>query len=249
MRYKLLLPCLVVVAAALSLLLALHHLDARRAPTAQPLQSFELNAQGMIGASTEDSDERAINGAAAAEDATSSCDGNAPGMADPAAVYCDELGYEFQIVDGAKGQYGVCVLPDGSSCDAWRFLEGTCGQGYSYCAKQGYDIITKTDGKNSLSRAYSVCVQGQQEIGPVTELMRLSEKATRGSSHAEQRPSSRGALNRTRSSICPCFLRLEELQWTGLDDLCEGTGDLRRLLGVFSRRHSRGGIQHQHNQP
>jgi len=109
-------------------------------------------------------------------------------MADPAAVYCHELGYEYQVVDGAKGQYGVCDFPDGSSCDAWRFLEGMCGQGYSYCAKQGYGLITKTDGKDSLSRAYSVCVQGQQEIGSVTELMRLSEKATKGSVRPEQSP-------------------------------------------------------------
>jgi len=123
-----------------------------------------------------------------AAEAALGCDGNAPGMADPSAVYCHELGYEFQIVDGAGGQYGVCVFPDGSSCDAWRFLEGTCGQGYSYCAKQGYDLITKTDGRDPLSRAYSVCVQDQKEIGPVTELMRLSEKATTGAFSAEQSP-------------------------------------------------------------
>jgi putative hemolysin len=121
-------------------------------------------------------------------EATSGCDGNAPGMADPAAVYCSELGYSYELVNTSEGQHGICVFPDGSRCDAWRFLEGTCGQGHSYCAKHGYDLITKTDGRDPLSRAYSVCVQGQREIGSVTELMRLSERATRGSARPEQRP-------------------------------------------------------------
>jgi len=187
-RYKLSFLGLVVVAGVLSSLLVLHHLDAKQAPAAQPLQAFELDSQGRIGASTSDSAERAVNGIAAPDDATSSCGGNAPGMADPAAVYCRELGYAYEIVDTSEGQHGVCILSDNSSCDAWGFLQGTCGQGYSYCAKQGYGLITKTDGRNPLSREYSVCVQGQEEIGPVTELMRLSEKATRGSVPAEQSP-------------------------------------------------------------
>jgi C1A family cysteine protease len=110
-------------------------------------------------------------------------------MADPAAVYCRELAYEYRVVDTDEGQHGICVFPDGSRCDAWGFLEGKCGQAYSYCAKQGYGLVTKTDGKNSLSSEYSVCVQGQEEIGSVTELMHLSEKATRGSFNAEQSPS------------------------------------------------------------
>jgi len=188
LRYKLSFLALLAGAGALALFLVLLHSHANQAPAAQTFQSFELDAQGQIGGSTSESAESALGLAAAPGDATSTCGGNAPGMADPAAVYCHELGYEYQVVDGAKGQYGVCDFPDGSSCDAWRFLEGMCGQGYSYCAKQGYGLITKTDGKDSLSRAYSVCVQGQQEIGSVTELMRLSEKATKGSVRPEQSP-------------------------------------------------------------
>jgi C1A family cysteine protease len=187
MRYKLSFLGLVVVAGVLSSLLVLRHLDAKQAPAAQPLQSFGLDADVGAGGSAQPSSRvQAPEGNVAPDDATSTCSGNAPGMADPSAVYCHELGYEYQVVDGGEGQYGTCVFPDGSSCDAWGFLEGTCGQSYSYCAKQGYGLITKTDGKDSLSRAYSVCVQGQQEIGSVTELMHLSEKATRGSTRPEQ---------------------------------------------------------------
>jgi len=126
-----------------------------------------------------------------AAEAASGCDGNAPGMADPAAVYCSELGYSYEIVGTGDGQYGVCVLPDGSKCDAWGFLEGTCGQSYSYCARQGYDLITKTDGRNALSREYGVCVHDQQEVGPVTGLMNLSEKASKGALPVQQAPSAR----------------------------------------------------------
>jgi putative hemolysin len=121
-------------------------------------------------------------------DAASGCDGNAPGMADPAAVYCSELGYAYEVVDTGEGQQGICVLPDGSRCDAWGFLEGKCGQSYSYCARQGYKVITKTDGKDAFSREYGVCVHDEQEVGPVTELTSLSEKATRGAAPAQQAP-------------------------------------------------------------
>jgi len=117
------------------------------------------------------------------------CDGNAPGMANPAAVYCRELGYEYEIVDAARGQYGVCVLPDNSRCAGWSFLEGKCGGSYSYCARQGYDLITKSDGRNPFSREYSVCVHDQEEIGAATDLMGLSEKATKGSLPVGQSPS------------------------------------------------------------
>jgi subtilisin-like proprotein convertase family protein/C1A family cysteine protease len=119
-------------------------------------------------------------------DATSACGGGAPGMANPAAVYCDELGYEYQVVDAAEGQHGICVLPDGSECDGWGFLQGKCGQSYSYCATQGYDLVTKSDGKNSFSGEYGVCVRDGQEVGSVTELMGLAEKATKGSRRVEQ---------------------------------------------------------------
>jgi len=124
----------------------------------------------------------------ASNDTTSGCDGNALGMANPAAVYCHELGYQYRIVDTDEGQSGTCIFPGGSRCNDWGFLEGKCGQSYSYCARQGYDLITKTDGRNPFSRQYSVCVHDQEEIGPVTELMGLSEKATKGAFSAPQSP-------------------------------------------------------------
>jgi len=134
----------------------------------------------------------ALEGAPPAQEAVdvaSSCGEGALGMANPAAVYCRELGYEYEIVDAASGQYGICVLPNGGRCAGWSFLEGRCGGSYSYCARQGYGSITRTDGRNAFSRAYSVCVHDQEEIGAATELMGLSEKATKGSLPVGQSPS------------------------------------------------------------
>jgi C1A family cysteine protease/putative hemolysin len=130
----------------------------------------------------------ALDDEIASNDAASTCGQDAFGMANPAAVYCRELGYEYQIVDTAGGQDGICVLPNGRSCGGWSFLEGSCGGSYSYCARHGYGWATKTDGRNPFSRTYSVCVRGQQEIGAATELMGLSEKATKGSVPVAQSP-------------------------------------------------------------
>jgi hypothetical protein len=82
-----------------------------------------------------------------------------------------ELGYELRIVDTDEGQHGVCVFPDGSECEEWAFLQGKCGETHSYCARHGYDQITKTGGESPYSSEYSVCVQDQEEVGAVTELM------------------------------------------------------------------------------
>ena len=122
-------------------------------------------------------------------DTAMGCDGNAAGMANPAAVYCHELGYEYEIVDTAEGQYGTCAFPDDSKCEAWRFLEGKCGQSHSYCARHGYALITKSEGKNPFSIDYRVCVHDGREIGAVTGLMGLREKASRGTFAADQRSS------------------------------------------------------------
>ena len=110
------------------------------------------------------------------------------GMNNPAAVYCEELGYEYKIVQTEQGERGICVIPDtGEEFDAWDFLEGKVGQEYSYCTLNGYDTITVTDGKNSFSSEYAVCVAKNQfdsehsvsstsESMSVTDLMDLEEK-------------------------------------------------------------------------
>jgi putative hemolysin len=52
------------------------------------------------------------------------------GSANPAAVFCQEQGYDWQVrTDQNGGQYGVCFFPDGSECDEWGFFNGQCSPG------------------------------------------------------------------------------------------------------------------------
>ena len=258
MRYKLSVLGLVVVAGVLSLLLVLRHLDTNQATTAQPLQSFDSDAQGEIRGSIGESVPKLPGALAqapqdnvAADDTASSCDGNAPGMADPAAVYCQKLGYAYETVDASGGQHGVCVLPDGGRCDAWGFLEGKCGKGYSYCARQGYDVTTKTDGKDPLSQRVQCLRSGPEGDWSCDGTDALERRGyQRGFLRRAGRTfSSRRAFSGIRDGGCTVLVRLEELQRTGLDDFCQGPGKLRLLLGVLSRWHSGGRIQHQYKQP
>lgn len=48
-------------------------------------------------------------------------------MPNPASVYCEQNGYTLEIRTAADGsQSGVCVFPDGSSCDEWAYYRGEC---------------------------------------------------------------------------------------------------------------------------
>jgi len=104
--------------------------------------------------------------------------GSGPGMPNPADVYCSEMGYELKNITGKDGgQHSICILPDGSSCDAWRFFEGKCGKEYSYCARQGHGLKVKSDGKNSFSSDYAVCVdKSGKEVGSMTDLLDLKKR-------------------------------------------------------------------------
>ena len=61
-------------------------------------------------------------------------------LANPAAVYCRDLGYDSKVEEGPGGQYGICILPDGSEVDEWQFYKGKTGGKYSYCAQKGYEL-------------------------------------------------------------------------------------------------------------
>lgn len=96
-------------------------------------------------------------------------------MPNPAAVYCNELGYKYDLVKTAQGEKGICILPD-EKCDEWDFFAGKCGKDYSYCVKNGYDIETVSDGKNPYSPEYAVCVPKTpyQKETSVTDFIKLS---------------------------------------------------------------------------
>jgi putative hemolysin len=46
----------------------------------------------------------------------------------PASVYCTQQGNKLEIRTAADGsQSGVCVFPDGNTCDEWAYFRGECG--------------------------------------------------------------------------------------------------------------------------
>lgn len=50
------------------------------------------------------------------------------GMPNPASVYCTQNGNKLEIHTAADGsQSGVCIFPDGSTCDEWDYFRGECG--------------------------------------------------------------------------------------------------------------------------
>jgi uncharacterized protein len=55
-------------------------------------------------------------------------EGNQVNMPNPASVYCTQQGNKLEIHTAADGsQSGVCIFPDGSTCDEWAYYRGECG--------------------------------------------------------------------------------------------------------------------------
>ena len=51
-----------------------------------------------------------------------------PNLPNPASVYCEQNGNKLEIQTASDGsQSGVCVFPDGSTCDEWAYFRGECG--------------------------------------------------------------------------------------------------------------------------
>jgi putative hemolysin len=79
-------------------------------------------------------------------------DENIVGMANPAAVYCEGLGYTMENVQRNGGSDADCIFPDGSRCGQWDFFSGRCGQEFTYCEMQGGTI---QEGANILTCHFS----------------------------------------------------------------------------------------------
>lgn len=49
-------------------------------------------------------------------------------MPNPASVYCEQNGNKLEILTGTDGsQSGICIFPDGTTCDEWAYFRGECG--------------------------------------------------------------------------------------------------------------------------
>lgn len=99
-------------------------------------------------------------------------------LKNPAAVYCKEMGYTWDVEEINSAQIDLCKFSDTILCYAYEFLVGTCGTEYSYCSKMGYEIKTVTglDRCRSVPTYLecSVCVLENGTEVEVTKLMGLS---------------------------------------------------------------------------
>ncbi len=104
------------------------------------------------------------------------------GLLNPAGVYCEKLGYTYEINQTEEGAFGICQFPDSSTCGTWDFLKGKCGKEFSYCIKEGYEIKTISDSdkcSSIYSKECAVCVLENGIEIEVTKLMNLSFQGSR----------------------------------------------------------------------
>lgn len=85
-------------------------------------------------------------------------------LQNPSYVYCTALNHTYLVETQDDGsQTGVCVI-NGTKYNAWDFFAGKVAQEHSYCALQGYEIATRSQGGSAYSPEYGVCVQPQITI-------------------------------------------------------------------------------------
>jgi len=100
------------------------------------------------------------------------------GFVNPAAKYCEKLGYRYEIVNSkAGGDVGMVHLPDGRIVNEWDFFKGKVGQEFSYPARYGYDVTTETVEENGFQVERAVCivpVKGIEERIPLIEFMEMN---------------------------------------------------------------------------
>lgn len=66
-------------------------------------------------------------------------------LANPASVNCVNKGGTLRMETNSAGQYGICVLKNGTECEEWAFFRGECplpfdemvaAQAQSFCSRE-----------------------------------------------------------------------------------------------------------------
>ncbi len=66
-------------------------------------------------------------------------------LPNPASVNCEQNGNTLEIRTAADGsQSGVCIFPDGSTCDEWAYFRGECKAGDSLNATEALETPGST---------------------------------------------------------------------------------------------------------
>jgi hypothetical protein len=66
------------------------------------------------------------------------------GFRNPAAAYCELMGYRYGIeIDATGASVGMVLLPNDEKVNAWDFYKGKVGQDFTYGALRGFDVSTE----------------------------------------------------------------------------------------------------------
>ncbi len=76
-------------------------------------------------------------------------------MPNPASVYCTQNGNKLEIRTAADGsQSGICIFPDGSTCDEWAYFRGECGQATQQSPTPAMEVVATTTPNSGGSGGY-----------------------------------------------------------------------------------------------
>ena len=97
----------------------------------------------------------------------------------PSAVYCEKLGYRFEVVKTPEGEDGVCNVPGDKAIPSWSFIQGKDGAEYSYCSQRGYKYRLANDVEKCAKYFPHICLLCVLDNGAEvesSELMNIQEK-------------------------------------------------------------------------
>ena len=90
----------------------------------------------------------------------------------PAAKYCEKLGYRYEIASTkAAGDVGMVHLPDGRIVNAWDFYKGKVAKEYSYAALHGFEMETEVIKENGFVVEKPVCVRSNKGVEERIDLL------------------------------------------------------------------------------
>ena len=79
------------------------------------------------------------------------------GLANPASVNCEKNGWTLEILEWTGGQYGMCHLPNGISCEERAYMRWACGTGID---NQNQGTSSGNEWPKACSMIAKVCPDG-----------------------------------------------------------------------------------------
>ncbi|MBN1268031.1 MAG: choice-of-anchor J domain-containing protein [Kiritimatiellae bacterium] len=80
-------------------------------------------------------------------------------LPNPAATYCEKMGYKYAVIQRPGGARGVVVVAPGVEFDAWDFFKGKVGSAYGYGALFGYETVCERRDVGTHVEEVAVCVR------------------------------------------------------------------------------------------